>query len=128
MHADAEANAALLGHLVVHCGNSFLDAERAVERVDGARELGQDAVAGGVGDAAAMLRDEAIRDIAMGVEQAQRAGLIDVHQAGVAGHIGAEDSSETALDDGARRRFIGVQPFDNSHPNRRSAQRPVRFR
>ena len=102
MHADAKAEAALLGHLVVHRGDSFLDAERALERIDRARELGEDAVAGGVGDAAAMLRDEAIRDIAMGAEQAQRAGLIDVHQAGVAGHVGAEYGGETPLDDGGR--------------------------
>ena len=102
MHADAEADAALFRHLVVHRADSLLDAERALQRIDGARELGQDAVAGGVGDAAAMLRDEAIRHLAMGAEQAKGAGLIAVHQAGVAGHVGADDGRETALDDGGR--------------------------
>src|SRR5882724_7844550 len=124
MNADAEAEAALFRHLVIHRADSFLNAEGAVERIDGARELGQDAVARGIGDTAALLRDEAIRHLPMGAEQAQRAGLIAVHQAGVAGHIGAEDGRETALDDGGRlvHRLQGPSVTSPGHRPRRKAR------
>ena len=91
--------------------------QRALECIDGAREFGKNAVTGGVGDAATMPRDEAIRDIPMGVEQAKRADFIDVHQARITRHIGAEYSSETPVDDASNMLIHRrARPFDNRLP------------
>src|ERR1700675_3534568 len=48
--ADAEEHAARLGHPLVARRHDGLDLDRALGRVDHAGELGQDAIAGRVGD------------------------------------------------------------------------------
>jgi hypothetical protein len=82
----------------MHRRDPLLDAERTLQPVDGARELGQDAIARGVGDAAAMLRDQAVGDLAMRDEEPQRARLIRVHQVRIASHVSEKDRGEAALD------------------------------
>src|SRR5204863_335910 len=56
--ADAEPHAARLGHPLVACRHDGLDLDRALGRVDHARELGQDAVPRGVDDAAAVAANQ----------------------------------------------------------------------
>lgn len=72
----------------------------AAHRIHSARELGKDAVAGRVGDAAAVLGHDAVEDSSMRAQNLQRGGLIIVHVAGVALHIGGKDSDEAAFEHG----------------------------
>ena len=56
--ADAELHAARRRHPFVARRHDGLDLDRALGRADHARELGQDAVAGGVDDAAAVVANQ----------------------------------------------------------------------
>ena len=71
----------------------------AADRIDHARELHQHAVAGRFDDAAAVLPDLWIDELAaMRLEALQRPFLVRAHQPRVACHIGGEDRGETAFD------------------------------
>ena len=83
-------------------GDRLLDLDGAFERVDDAGELGQHAVAGGVGDPAAVPARSARRWSRGARERRQRRLLVDVHQPAIAFDIGGEDGDELALE---RRRF-----------------------
>ena len=74
--ADAELHAARLGHLLVARRHDGLDLDRALGRVDHARELGQDAVPGGVDDAAAVAADQGQDRRLVPLEVADRRGLV----------------------------------------------------
>ena len=100
MNANTKADPALFRHLLIYRRNSFLDTERTLERIDSAREFGKYAIASSVRDAAAMLRDQAIHYIAVRREQAKGAALVNVHQSGIAGYIGAEDGRKASVDYG----------------------------
>ena len=62
MNADAEQHPPVRREILVLLGDRALDRDRAGEPVDGARELGEQRVAGGIGDAAAMLGDQRLDD------------------------------------------------------------------
>jgi hypothetical protein len=87
---DPEPDPALRRDLLVGGRDPYPDAEGALQRVHGARELGQNAVAGRVGDPAAVPGDEPVRDVAMGGEEPQGADLVRLHEPRVARDIGAE--------------------------------------
>ena len=98
MHADAEA------HLLIRRLLAILRAERplhiygALDRVHDARKLGEHAIPRRVEDAAAMLSDQPVNDLAVRRERAQRADFVDAHEATVALDIGGEDRGELAFD------------------------------
>jgi len=69
VQSDPKQNPTLLRNLLVHGCNPLLDPERALQRINCTRELGQYAVSGGVGDPTAVLRDEPVRHLAMRGEQ-----------------------------------------------------------
>jgi len=72
------------GHLLLHL-------DRAAHRFDGAGELDQHAVAGGLDDAPAAFGDLGIDDVAQRrLEARQRPFLVRFHQTGIADHIGGE--------------------------------------
>ena len=85
------------GHIGVPLVDLQLDFGGASHRLDGARELRNDAVAGATEDAARMVRDQAVNDLAIGLEGGKRALLILAHEPAVADHIGCKDGSHSAL-------------------------------
>ncbi len=85
-------------------GKIALDLDGALHRGEDAGEFGEDAVAGGTADPAAMLRDERIDDDPVGRERRQRRFLVGAHQPAVAFDVGGEDGDELSLQ---RRRFHG---------------------
>ena len=98
--ADAEEHAARLGYPLVAGRHDGLDLDRALGRVDHAGELGQDAVARGVDDAAAVAADQRQDHRLVPLEVADRRGLVLPHEPAVAGDVGREDGGEPALDRG----------------------------
>ena len=96
--ADPELKAAILGHSGARLCQLLLNRHRALNRIHGARELREHAIASRVGDPAAMLGDEPVHDLAGGSQGAQRPGLVLAHQARVSGHVGSENRRQTPFD------------------------------
>jgi hypothetical protein len=97
--ADAELDAALLGDAVIAQRDLVLDFDGTTHRIDDAGEFDQQPVAGGLDDAAAVLGDLGIRQLAPQRRQSrERTFLVVAHQTRVAGDIGCEDRREPAFD------------------------------
>ena len=76
-----------------------LDFGRASQRIDDAGELDQQAVAGGLDDAAAVFGDFRIDQLgAQRLEPCERPFFVRTHQPRIAGHIGGEDRGEPTFD------------------------------
>ena len=100
--ADAEADALGLGDARLPLGHAALDRDRAGDRVDGAGELAEDAVAHELDDAAAVLGDERLDELlAVGLEALEGALLVALHEARVADHVRRQDGGEPAVDAGS---------------------------
>ena len=97
--ADAEADALCLGHCRFAFGHATLNAGRALDRVDGAGELAERAVAHELDETAPVLGQERVDELAaMGLEAREGAALVALHQARVADHVRRQDSGEPPLD------------------------------
>ena len=113
---DPEANALRLRHGGLSLGHAALDCDRARDRVHHARELAERAVAHELHDTATVLSDERLDELlAVNLEALERAGLVALHQARVADHVGRQDSGEPALRTGSShgrtlRDRLGEQP------------------
>ena len=83
--------------LGILCRDRRLHRDRALHGIDRAGEVGDDAVAGGVEDAATMRRDQPVDDGAASLQPGERADLVARHQPAVAGNVGGEDRGEFAL-------------------------------
>jgi hypothetical protein len=79
-------------------GERLLDGDRAVERLDDARELGEDAVASRAEDLAVGAENQVVDDLAVRGERRQRPLLVGMHQPRVAFHVGGEDRRELSLE------------------------------
>src|SRR5713226_4668991 len=90
VHADAEFHPALGWQRSVLGLERGLDLDGALHGIHDAGELRQYAITGGVDEAAAMLLDQRIDQLAVGRESAQRRLLVLPHEAAVAKDIGAE--------------------------------------
>jgi hypothetical protein len=89
-----------------HCRLNF---GCATERVDDAGELDQQAIAGGLDDAAAMVRNFHVDDLgADPLQAAERPLLVRFDQARVARHIGRENCCEPTFDASLPCRLHGV--------------------
>jgi hypothetical protein len=87
-------------------GDRLLHLDRAAHRIDDAGKLHQQAVAGGFHDAAVMLGDLRIEELAaQRLEAFERAFLVRPHQPRIPRHIGGEDRGETAGGSHARAPF-----------------------
>ena len=96
--ADAEFDAAVGRHIGVPFGHLALDFDGAAHRVDDAGELGQQTVAGGLDDAAAVLADPEIDDFApVRLQPGERLLLVGAHQPAVAGDIGRQNGRQPPL-------------------------------
>ncbi len=97
--ADPEYDPLVFRDRGIALGHAALHRDRAGDRLDDTWELDQDAVAGRLYDAALVLGDLRIDQLAaMGSQPRQRAGFVLAHQAAVAGDIGGENGREPALD------------------------------
>ena len=77
----------------------LLQIESALDRVDGAGELDQHAVAHQLYETAAMFRQQWLDDGLVPERQgSERAGLVDLDQPAVADHIGGQNGGETTMD------------------------------
>ena len=80
-------------------GHPTLHRNRTGDRLDHARELDQDAIAGRLDNAAPVVSDLGVDEFAaMRSEPRESAGLIRPHQPAVSRDIGGENGREPALD------------------------------
>jgi hypothetical protein len=95
--ADAQFDAVGRRDAAVALGHRLLHRDRAAHRIDDAGELDQQAVAGGLDDAALVLGDLRIEELAaQRLEAFKRAFLVQPHQPRIARDISGEDRGETA--------------------------------
>ena len=88
MNADAKFDPEVVRHVAILHGHTALDFRRALHRLYHAWELGQQAVAGGLDDAAAVPGDGGIDQRSSDRLQPDvRALLVAAHQTAVAGNI-----------------------------------------
>ena len=69
--ADPELKAAVLRHSGIRLRELLLHRHRALDGIDRARELGQHAIASGIGDPAAMVPNQPVHDLTSGSQGAQ---------------------------------------------------------
>jgi hypothetical protein len=74
-----------------------LHRDSASDGIDRASEIGDDAVTGGVKDAAPMRSDQVVDNRPARFQPRKRADLVARHQPAVAGNVGRENRSEFAL-------------------------------
>src|SRR5262249_57044496 len=87
------------GDLGIAPGHAALHDQRAAHGVDDARKLDQDAIAGGLDDAAAMIRDGGIDQLqSHGAQSRERALLVDADQPAVAGDVRRQHGRQPAFD------------------------------
>jgi len=77
---------------------AFLDLDSTLHGVDGAGEIGDEAIARRTEDPTAMRGDQAIDDGPVSRERAKGADLISAHEAAVTFDIGGEDRRELSFD------------------------------
>jgi hypothetical protein len=95
--ADAQFDAVVRLDTRVSLGHRLLHLDRATHRIDDAGKLHQRAVAGGLDDAARVLGDFRIEELAaQRLEAFERAFLVRSHQPRIPRHIGSEDRGEPA--------------------------------
>ena len=87
-------NSALIAGML---GEHFLQDDGAAHRVDGARELGHDAVAGGIGDAALMPFDLRGGKVAQIAKSRQRRCFVGLHAPRITDNIGGHDRRKPAV-------------------------------
>ena len=98
-----------------------LDGDSGPDSLNGAGELGDDAVASGAEDATIMFGDKVCDDGSIGAQDLNGTVLIDGHEAAVADSISGEDRGEAAS---SRSRLHGrlplgldlSQPYSSSRP------------
>jgi hypothetical protein len=94
---DPEPDLAVLGHTGFAIDHRPLQLGGTAHRVDDAREFHQHPVVGRLYDAAGMLADLRVDELAaMRLKALVRAFLVRAHQTRIPRHIGGEDRGETA--------------------------------
>jgi len=92
-----ERNPTLVRNLLIGSTNSLLNAERALDGVNGTRELSKDTISCGIRNATAASIYFPVHDSAMRVKEAKGSDLVGIHETRITCHIGAEDRSKVAL-------------------------------
>jgi hypothetical protein len=97
--ADAKADAFVLWQIRVPALHPALHGDGATDGIDDRGELDQQAIAGGLADASAVLVDERIDQFAaVGFESGEGVFLVGAHQPRIAGDVRAHDRRQTSLD------------------------------
>ena len=98
VHADAEGDTSILRCPGIAFGHLALHGNRTGDGLDHARELDQNAIAGGLDDAPAMLADFRIDQLApMRLEPREGIFLVGAHQPAVTRHVGGENGRQPAF-------------------------------
>src|SRR5690348_6113903 len=108
---DAETHLHTGGPISVLLCHGVLHRDSTLHGIDGADEIGDEAIASRVEDPTAMRGDQAVDDGSVTVESAERADLISLHESAVAFDIGCEDRGELPFD---RTFFQGSAPPGSS--------------
>ena len=95
--ADAEADLAIGRQLVVEGAQGGLDVGGATHGFHGTVKFGEDRVAGGIEDAAAMHGDERFKNLLVAAKGVQRSFFVFAHEAAEFGDVGGENGSEFAF-------------------------------
>jgi hypothetical protein len=100
--AEVEPDPHLEALIVRHCSVAFrqaaLQADRALDGIDDAAELGKQPIAHQLENAAVVPRNLRLEQFLSARHQPpMRARLVTLHQGGVADHIGSEDSGELSV-------------------------------
>jgi hypothetical protein len=96
--ADAQDDAAVVGQLGVPALHCLLNIDRALHRLDHARELGQQAVAHELHDAPAAFGDLRLHQVpAERLEALQGTPLVGAHEARIADHVCSKDGGKPAF-------------------------------
>ena len=98
MDADAEAYATIRCETGVRFGQGGLRIHRALDGINRASELREDAVARRVCYAAPVVPNDPVEDGAPFGQPLERADLVGAHEAAVALHISCEDGDEASAD------------------------------
>src|SRR6516164_10671765 len=99
MDADAESHLLTFGAVRVLFRDRLLGCDGALDRVDRTCEIRHQAVPGGIEYSTAMGGDQSIENRPVRLKRAQRADLVQPHQAAVLGNIGGKDHRELSFDD-----------------------------
>ena len=91
----AEVHTAIIGQLAVALLEILLDFDGAAHSLDGASELGDDAVTGAPENPAMMVRDQPLDDLSVRVQRADSRFLVGLHEPAVADHVRAEDRGKS---------------------------------
>ena len=98
MQAHAQDDGAVLGLVARGVMHGLLQFDGGGQRLDGAAELGQHAVARQLDDAAATPSDDRHDGLlADGAQASDRAAFVAAHEPGIAHHVGSEDRCQSAL-------------------------------
>ena len=95
--AHAELHDAVGGQVGVALRHHHLHRDRGLDGADDAREFQQEAVAGVLHQAAAMIEDDRVDRGTVGLEGGVRARLVGPHHAGIAGDVSADDGCQASL-------------------------------
>ena len=94
VHADAEAHWFRVAGAGLFRSDGILHRDRAADSIDCTREVGDDAIASGVENAAAISCDQPIDDEPTRLEPGKRADFIKRHKSAVTGNISGEDRGQ----------------------------------
>jgi hypothetical protein len=94
--ADAKAHAASVFHVGIALRHCPLDRHGALDCIHDAAKLSQDAVTGGVNDAAAVPFDHWEYDGLVLLETANRVGFIRAHEGAVSSDVGRKNCRQPA--------------------------------
>src|SRR5262249_15935070 len=95
---DTDIDATILLDRGVALGHAALQCNRAFDRIDHAAELSQKTIAHELEYAAVVVDDFRFEEVlSVGPERLERSGLVLLHQAAVADHIGGEDSGKATF-------------------------------
>ena len=96
--ADPEHDVAVLGGVAVGVRHAALDLDGALDGIDRAAEFHQHAVAVHLEDAALVPGDDRFdHGAAPALERGQRAGLVLLHEPGIADHVRGDDRGDATL-------------------------------
>jgi hypothetical protein len=96
---EPEPELLLLRELAISLGDPFLDIDRALDRIDRARELGEYPIAGRLDDTSMVLSKRAFDQCGPKLlETGVRALLVHLHEPAITDHVGGQDRGQPAFD------------------------------